>query len=71
MGGRLCGCIRHPSIGIVSRPFRRGASSGIPSWRAELYEELQGNPSRATRAKLDFLENVLTRLDRKDMAADI
>jgi DNA-binding XRE family transcriptional regulator len=37
----------------------------------ELYEELQGNPSRATRAKLDFLENVLTRLDSKDIAADV
>jgi transcriptional regulator with XRE-family HTH domain len=27
----------------------------------ELYEALQGNPSRATRAKLDFLESVLAR----------
>jgi transcriptional regulator with XRE-family HTH domain len=26
-----------------------------------LYEELQGNPSRNTRAKLDFLEEVLAR----------
>jgi hypothetical protein len=26
-----------------------------------LYEDLQGNPSRSTRAKLDFLEEVLTR----------
>ena len=29
----------------------------------ELYEELQGNPSKATRAKLDFLEWVLGRLE--------
>ena len=29
----------------------------------ELYEELQGNPSKATRAKLDFLEEVLDRLE--------
>ncbi len=29
----------------------------------ELYEELQGNPSKATRAKLDFLEQVLARLE--------
>jgi hypothetical protein len=28
----------------------------------ELYAELQGNPSRATRAKLDFLEEVRTRV---------
>jgi transcriptional regulator with XRE-family HTH domain len=29
----------------------------------ELYEELQGNSSQATRAKLDFLEEVLARLE--------
>jgi transcriptional regulator with XRE-family HTH domain len=29
----------------------------------ELYEELQGNPSQTTRAKLDFLEDVLARLE--------
>jgi transcriptional regulator with XRE-family HTH domain len=28
---------------------------------AELYDKLQGNPSRVTRAKLDFLEEVLAR----------
>ncbi len=27
----------------------------------ELYQKLQGNPSRVTRAKLDFLEEVLAR----------
>ena len=27
----------------------------------ELYQQLQGNPSRVTRAKLDFLEEVLAR----------
>jgi len=31
----------------------------------ELYEELQGNPSRVTRAKLDFLEDVLARLEEQ------
>ena len=31
----------------------------------ELYEELQGTPSKATRAKLDFLEEVLARLDEE------
>ncbi len=30
----------------------------------ELYEELQGDPSVATRVKLDFLENILARGDR-------
>jgi transcriptional regulator with XRE-family HTH domain len=29
----------------------------------DLYEQLQGNPSKATRAKLDFLEGMLARLD--------
>jgi transcriptional regulator with XRE-family HTH domain len=29
----------------------------------ELYEELQGNPSKVTRHKLDFLELVLARLE--------
>jgi transcriptional regulator with XRE-family HTH domain len=31
----------------------------------DLYEELQGNPSKATRLKLDFLEELLARLDRE------
>jgi hypothetical protein len=31
----------------------------------ELYEELQGNSSKTTRAKLDFLEEVLARLDEE------
>ena len=30
---------------------------------SELYDELQGNPSKATRIKLDFLETVLARLE--------
>jgi DNA-binding XRE family transcriptional regulator len=29
----------------------------------ELYDELQGNPAKETRIKLDFLETVLTRLE--------
>ena len=29
----------------------------------ELYEELQGNPSKTTRIKLDFLEQLLARFD--------
>jgi transcriptional regulator with XRE-family HTH domain len=32
---------------------------------SELYEQLQGDPSRATRVKLDFLENVLARLEHR------
>ena len=31
----------------------------------ELYEELQGNPSKTTKVKLDFLEDVLARLDEQ------
>ena len=31
----------------------------------ELYDQLQGNPSKETRIKLDFLEGVLARLDRE------
>jgi transcriptional regulator with XRE-family HTH domain len=30
----------------------------------ELYEALQGHPSRVTRAKLDFLESILAREER-------
>jgi transcriptional regulator with XRE-family HTH domain len=37
----------------------------------ELYEELQGNPSRTTRAKLDFLEEVLARLEEEHKATDV
>jgi hypothetical protein len=29
----------------------------------DLYEELQGNPARITRAKLDFLEQILARTE--------
>jgi len=31
----------------------------------ELYEELQGNPSKTTRIKLDFLEQLLARSETK------
>src|ERR1700730_8240557 len=37
----------------------------------ELYEELQGNPSKTTRLKLDFLETVLARLENKRRATDV
>jgi len=37
----------------------------------ELYEELQGDPSPTTRAKLDFLESVLARGERKDPNKDV
>jgi len=33
----------------------------VLSQAEELYQKLQGNPSRVTRAKLDFLEEVLAR----------
>ena len=36
----------------------------------ELYDELQGNPSPATRTKLDFLEKILAQADtRKNKGA--
>jgi transcriptional regulator with XRE-family HTH domain len=38
---------------------------------SELYEELQGNPSKTTRLKLDFLETVLARLEAKGTANDV
>jgi DNA-binding XRE family transcriptional regulator len=34
----------------------------------ELYEELQGDPSKTTRIKLDFLEVLLARLESKRAA---
>jgi DNA-binding XRE family transcriptional regulator len=37
----------------------------------ELYEELQGNPSKTTRVKLDFLETVLARLEKKRSTTDV
>jgi transcriptional regulator with XRE-family HTH domain len=37
----------------------------------ELYEELQGNPSKTTKMKLDFLEDVLARLDEQRDAPDV
>ena len=36
-----------------------------------LYEELQGNPSKTTRVKLNFLDAVLARLEGKDTANDV
>ena len=38
---------------------------GVRRRARELYDELQGDPSKTTRAKLDFLEEVLTRLERQ------
>jgi hypothetical protein len=37
----------------------------------ELYEELQGNPSKTTRVKQDFLEEVLARLDEQGDMSDV
>jgi hypothetical protein len=31
----------------------------------ELYEHLQGNPSKTIRTKLDFLEQVIARLEKE------
>ena len=45
------------------------AYEDVFSRATELYEELQGNPSKTTRLKLDFLETVLARLEKKRRAA--
>jgi transcriptional regulator with XRE-family HTH domain len=37
----------------------------------ELYDELQGNPSKTTRTKLDFLEEVLARLEGQPDDTDV
>jgi len=38
----------------------------------ELYEDLQGNPSKITRLKLDFLEKVIARLEKeREVITDI
>jgi DNA-binding XRE family transcriptional regulator len=37
----------------------------------QLYDELQGDPSKTTRLKLDFLETVLARLEKKRSATDV
>lgn len=39
--------------------------TSILSRASELYEELQGDPSKATRLKLDFLERLLKRVETK------
>ena len=36
-----------------------------------LYEELQGDPSKTTRIKLDFLEGVLARLDGEQIHNEV
>ena len=36
-----------------------------------LYDDLQGDPSDTTRLKLDFLETVFARLDRKASQNDV
>jgi len=37
----------------------------------ELYEELQGDPSKTTRLKLDFLEQLLARTETKHIETSI
>jgi transcriptional regulator with XRE-family HTH domain len=40
---------------------------GVLERANELYEELQGEPSRTTRAKLDFLERLLNKTEQTDL----
>jgi DNA-binding XRE family transcriptional regulator len=44
---------------------------GVLLRATELYYELQGNPSKTTRAKLDFLETALARLEKRRRATDV
>jgi DNA-binding XRE family transcriptional regulator len=44
---------------------------GVLRRATELYDELQGNPSKTTRVKLDFLEQVLARLEKRRKATDV
>lgn len=37
----------------------------------ELYEELQGDPSKTTRLKLDFLEQLLKRAEAKRIETEV
>ena len=41
------------------------AEQSVLARARELYDELQGEPSKATRIKLDFLEALLTRLEMR------
>jgi DNA-binding XRE family transcriptional regulator len=44
------------------------AEQGVFARASELYEELQGDSSKTTRIKLDFLEVLLARLESKRTA---
>jgi hypothetical protein len=48
-----------------------GVRDAVRRRARELYDELQGNPSKTTRAKLDFLEEVLERLERQCNDCDV
>jgi transcriptional regulator with XRE-family HTH domain len=45
--------------------FVTDIQGGVLRRASELYDELQGNPSKATRIKLDFLEALVARLEEK------
>ena len=44
---------------------------GVLRRASDLYEELQGNSSKTTRVKLDFLESVLARSENKHTPTDV
>lgn len=61
--------LRYSSDGAVSRP---DVGVGAVLQRAnELYEELQGIPSKVTRLKLDFLEQLLRRVEAKHIETNV
>jgi DNA-binding XRE family transcriptional regulator len=44
---------------------------GVLQRSRELYDTLQGNPSKATRTKLDLLEAVFARQEQRDSTVDV
>jgi hypothetical protein len=54
--------IRHPVAGLFPH-LHSEIRNEVMHRVIELYDELQGDPSKETRIKLDFLETVLTRLE--------
>lgn len=58
-----CGLIFDAASLELFPDFLSEVQLGVLERTNELYEQLQGNTSKATRGKLDFLEALLARLD--------
>ncbi|WP_050425803.1 hypothetical protein [Bradyrhizobium tropiciagri] len=62
--------LRYTRIGPIPRnPL--GAPQAILARANELYDELQGDPSRAARLKFDFLEPLLQRVEAKQVKQSV